>query len=308
VNVALLGAGNMGSNHFRILQSLSKVHGFHLKVYDPDPEIAAALRDCCYLPEDEIFDWMDACVIATPIDTHKDLCLRAIEQGAAVLCEKPLCDNSADIIEVYTAARERDTVLMVGFTERYNPVVRGLFALMFNDDGDLGDVLRVEICRVGNLAVERYRAEGVVVDLAVHDFDLLVYFFGTGIKLINDEAIVHGPHMTPVFCLAQFMIPENTPGMTRTSWIDVEKRRTITLYTSTQVVEADLVKQIIRRFNRREPMEVRQDRYPGEPLLGELETFISAAKAGRAPLEKDSVGLRAVQIVEDVLSAEYEPI
>ena len=130
---------------------------------------------------------VDAVVIATPTDTHRDVALMAINAGAHVLCEKPLGYATVDAREMVTALHARERVGKVGFLFRYSPVVERMKKLV--EDGVIGEVQLFESMVVNaqfidstkplHWKMERSRANGgVFVEYGVHSIDLALWFGG----------------------------------------------------------------------------------------------------------------------------------
>ncbi len=112
-----------------------------------------------------------AVAVATPVSTHYDLALRALESGKHVLVEKPLADTSKKCRRLIEEAERRDLLLMVDHTFPYTGAVRKIKKLI--DGGDLGDLFYYDSVRV-NLGLFQHDVS-VIWDLAVHDLAILDY-------------------------------------------------------------------------------------------------------------------------------------
>lgn len=136
INVALIGAGSLGSAH---AASFAKVPGVRLvAICDPIREAAERLRDTV-APEAKVTDdsadifaddRIEAVWVATPNNSHRDLALQAIAAGKHLMLEKPMAITTAECEEIVTAARSASTVVMPGYKLRFFPTVLRARALV----------------------------------------------------------------------------------------------------------------------------------------------------------------------------------
>lgn len=159
VNVILCGVGRMGRHHLRIVQ---QDRAFRM-VAIVDPALSGGTLDGVPVVNDvsEVCSPVDAAIVATPTATHHDVVVDLLARGIAVLVEKPLATTP---VECAAIAARRGRVA-IGHVERFNPAVRAL--------GSLGAVHHVELVRTGAA-----RRCDVLLELAVHDLDLLERFAG----------------------------------------------------------------------------------------------------------------------------------
>ena len=168
LKVVLVGAGRMGRNHVRVL---SEAPGFDLvAVVDPVAKLGpdvTVIRSMADLANVEF----DAAVIATPTATHHQLALELIAQGKHLLIEKPIASTAAQGEEIIRAADAKGTKLVVGHVERFNPAVRKLREIL--KQGSLGTAIHFAFTRVGGYPDTQLTGNNVILDLAVHDIDVL---------------------------------------------------------------------------------------------------------------------------------------
>jgi predicted dehydrogenase len=164
-------------------------------------------------------------VIATPVPTHHELALRALEAGKHVFVEKPPAMRETEMDELVAAADERGLTLMPGHLLLYHPGVLKLKALV--DAGELGEVLCVYGNRQ-NLGIIRQN-ENALWSLGVHDLSVILYLVGED----PVEAVAHGrDFLTPgvedvVFCYLRF--PSGKIAHMHLSWLDPHKMRKMTV-------------------------------------------------------------------------------
>src|SRR5574342_268011 len=114
---------------------------------------------------------VDVVAIATPVSTHFDLAMRALQAGKHVLVEKPLASTVEQVQRLLDAAQKADRMLMVDHTFVYTGAVRKIRELV--EDGSLGDIYYYDSTRV-NLGLFQHDVN-VIWDLAVHDLSIMDY-------------------------------------------------------------------------------------------------------------------------------------
>jgi UDP-N-acetylglucosamine 3-dehydrogenase len=125
---------------------------------------------------------IDAVSIAVPTALHHKVALETLNRGIHVLLEKPIATNLIQAREIINKAKEKNVKLMINHIERFNPAVRRMKDLIVN--GRLGDIISINIKRVGGLPPQRKDAN-VVIDLAIHDIDTSNYLLGESPKRVQ---------------------------------------------------------------------------------------------------------------------------
>jgi predicted dehydrogenase len=178
---------------------------------------------------------VEAVVVATPVPTHYELALRALEAGKHVLVEKPPAMRADEMDELVAIAAARDLTLMPGHLLLYHPGVVKLKALI--DAGELGDVLCIYANRQ-NLGIVRTN-ENALWSLGVHDLSVILYLLDEE----PSEAVAHGnAFLTPgvedvVFCFLRF--PSGRIAHMHLSWLDPHKMRRFTVVGREKMVVFD---------------------------------------------------------------------
>ena len=151
-------------------------------IFDADAErrqkAAAESRCPAYQTFAQLLDdgQTDAVVIATPSQSHAELCLAALAAGKHVFVEKPLAGTLSDAQRIADAAEKSDRVVQVGFCERFN--VNHLEAKRAVDEGRLGTIRAMHTSRVAPYAMSDAAWELGVLDTAVHNLDLILWLIG----------------------------------------------------------------------------------------------------------------------------------
>lgn len=170
--VGVIGVGALGRHHAR---HLATFHGVELVgVHDLDLERAAAVASetgtRAFADLDELLHRVRAVTIAVPTSAHAAVGLRALEAGVPVLMEKPLAASLEEADRLVAAAAARGLQLQVGHIERFNRAIRAA--------GDhLGDIRYFESSRLAPFQ-PRGTDVAVVLDLMIHDLDLLLHLTG----------------------------------------------------------------------------------------------------------------------------------
>jgi predicted dehydrogenase len=168
--IALIGTGNMGSLHARVLAANERVD--LVRVIDPREEAGrkvAERYETQWTPEIGSLSDVDAVVLASATEAHYELAQEILGQGKPLLVEKPVCNSLEFSQEIVALSAKKDVPLMCGLLERYNPAVMTARAL-------INEPIHLMARRHGPYA-PRIKT-GVAWDLLVHDVDLAIQFFG----------------------------------------------------------------------------------------------------------------------------------
>jgi predicted dehydrogenase len=168
--IALVGAGNMGTLHARVLSGNDRVA--LTRIIDPREDVGRAVAErfeTQWSPEIGSLSDVDAVVLASATEVHHQLAQEILGQGKPLLIEKPVA-NSLDLSEeIVRLSATKDIPLMCGLLERYNPAVMTALALV-------NEPVHLMATRHGPYA-PRIKT-GVAWDLLVHDVDIAIQFFG----------------------------------------------------------------------------------------------------------------------------------
>lgn len=257
---------------------------------------------------------LDAVVIATPPQTHYTIAKDCMEHGLHVLVEKPLTLNSDEASKLVKISEEHDRVLMVGHVFEYNTAVLALKELI--DSGELGDIYYIDFIRA-SLGLFQTKAN-VLWDLAPHDISILRFLLGedpltissTGMSCINNgiEDVAY----------TTFTFPNRILAHIRSSWLDPNKNRSVTIVGSKKMVVYDDLEPLekIKIYDKGVEVIRRTDTYGDfsfsyhygdmtapyyrfeEPLRQECKHFLDCIENGEKPRSDGKNGLRVVQILE----------
>ncbi|MBT7692589.1 MAG: Gfo/Idh/MocA family oxidoreductase [Gemmatimonadales bacterium] len=187
LSVAVVGVGEMGRNHARCLAAMKGVDLVAVMDSDVDRcnEVAATF-ECRPVTSISDLPHVDAAIVAVPSASHAEVGCALMERGVHCLIEKPLALDRTQARLLVDAADSANVVLQVGHIERFNPAVRQLKELLE------GELVLVTNARRMSAVSGRVTDIDVVMDLMVHDLDIMLFLMGDGIDSIEARAVT-GP-------------------------------------------------------------------------------------------------------------------
>jgi predicted dehydrogenase len=323
LRVAVVGAGAFGRNHVR---AISELPGAQLVgVVDPDYEKATLLAGeysaRAFRSLDEILTLADCAIVATPTVTHEEVAGRLLNAGLDVLIEKPVAHSSAAGDRLDRLAHERGRILQVGHLERFNPAITALqqaltIPLFF-------EVHRLSIFTPRSLDID------VVLDLMIHDLDIVLNFTGqspseiraAGISVLSPKVDIANVRLSFASgCIANLTA----------SRVSTEKVRKLRLFQPGEYVSVDYQRQDAvrlavrknepnRHFVRQNPINSLNPEQkpqvgfesqigfeplpvtPGEPLKLELQAFFAAVRDRTEPRVTAAQATEALRLAEQIL-------
>jgi len=179
---------------------------------------------------------IDAVVIATPVDSHFDLAIQALEAKKHILVEKPIATTVKEVEEIGRFAEEQDLVAMVGHTFLYNPAVRQVKKII--DCGELGDIRYIYSQRV-NLG--RIRSDvDALWNLAPHDISIIQYWLDAPTpKSVKRRGMAYVQKGIDDVVFMNIQYPKNILVNIHVSWLDPRKVRRMTVVGSDKMVVYD---------------------------------------------------------------------
>jgi len=302
MRVGLVGCGVMGRNHARVLSDLKNAQ--LVGIADPDQSavgpVARSLDVTAVTDISELLDLgCQALVIAGPTHLHHELALTAINRGVHVLVEKPIASTVDEGQDIVNCARRKGVTLMVGHVERFNPVVQTVKEALERED-----ILSIAITRVGPFP-PRMSHVGVVIDLAVHDIDLIRWFTGSEIVEVQPQ-LANAMGNRDDIALLQFRTSSGVLAHINTNWLTPFKARTIQVATRKKYLVADLMTREVTEcydFQRDGSYSIRHlpvGYY--EPLRVELTEFLQAIATGNEPPISGEEAVASLRIANQCLS------
>ncbi|BAN01760.1 Gfo/Idh/MocA family protein [Ilumatobacter coccineus] len=317
VNIAVIGYGYWGPN---LVRNFAATGGASVTVVcdqnqarlDEINKIYPAIRTCTSV--DEVFgaDDVEAVAIATPVTSHFDLALGALESGLHVLVEKPMTSTSDEAKKLIEVADAAGLTLMVDHTFVYTSAVRKIRELI--DDGRLGKLHYFDSVRV-NLGLFQSDVS-VVWDLAVHDLSIMDHLLNRSPKSVSCTGVAHvagqPENMAYITCMfdddliAHFHVNWLAPVKVRQTLIcgseqmivydDVDMSEKVKVYDKGIILDDDAKYQRHVGYRTGDMWAPRLDNV--EALALEAQHFIECIETGATPLSDGHAGLRVIEILE----------
>jgi len=177
--VGVVGVGHMGRYHAGVYSELFQT--LLVGVVDVDRkrarEIAKQYNTRAYFDYRDLLEKTEVVSIAVPTRDHYQVARDFLEAGVHVLLEKPMTRNLSEAQELFRIAEEKGVALHAGHVERFNGAVQELKKVVQGP-------LFIESRRLGPYE-PRIQDEGVVLDLVIHDLDIIINLIGSKVKVVN---------------------------------------------------------------------------------------------------------------------------
>lgn len=324
VKVAVIGVGSMGRNHARVYTELPEA----TLVGVVDANEAAAAQIARRYGTESYTDYIrlldeqkpEAVTIAVPTVDHLEVALAVIERGIHLLIEKPIAFTGDEARQIIQAADAAGVKLMIGHIERFNPAVTALKNRLAA--GELGRVFQMDAHRQGPFPA-RVQDVGVVIDLAVHDLDVMRYVSGAEVVRVyaETERRIHSSHEDLLTGLIR--MDDGAIGTLIINWLTPTKIRELLVTGETGLFRVDYLTQDLYFYENatangedwdtirmlRGVSEGRMIRHvvaKKEPLRAEQEAFLAAVR-GEAPVAVTGEdGLKAIELAQAVVTSGLE--
>lgn len=258
---------------------------------------------------------IDAVAITTPVSTHAELALSALEAGKHVLVAKPLAASVTEATELIGAARRAERVLMVDHTFVYTGTVRRMRALV--QEGVLGELYYFDSVRI-NLGLFQHDVN-VIWDLAAHDFSILTYLFDVEPVSVSAQGACHSGNSLVDIAYVTIRYPSEFIAHCHLSWLSPVKIRHSLLGGSERMLVWDdlaadeKLKIYDRGIRLADPgdetyYKARVDYRIGdawipqvdrrEALATEVDHFVDCIRDGVDPITNGEAGLEVVRMLE----------
>ena len=183
INIGLLGVGHLGKIHARLID---EVEGLNLiGFYDPSEENAVSFGETSNVQRfysiDELIDRSEAIDIVTPTVSHYECAVKALRQSRHVFIEKPVTNTLQEARELKSLASEANVKVQVGHVERFNPAFIAAQPFIKNP-------MFIETHRLAQFN-PRGTDVAVVLDLMIHDIDIVLSTVKSGVRKINASGV-----------------------------------------------------------------------------------------------------------------------
>jgi len=296
VRIGVIGAGALGFHHTRILRDVpgAQLVGFHDAKPARAAQVSAELSVRSFATLESLLDEVDAVSVVVPTPAHFTVASPALERGLHVLIEKPIATTLEEADALLAIAKRTGAKIQTGHVERFNRAVRA--ALPY--------VEGPRFIESNRLAPFNPRGSdvAVVLDLMIHDIDLVRTFVGGRVSAVSAVGV---PVLTPFVDIANARITFDAGAVANitASRVSRDRMRKLRIFQQSGYLSLDLAAgsgefyrlrkdvdllALVRDAQGAQALETFVERVPldapeGEPLRLELEAFVQAVN-GDAPV------------------------
>jgi predicted dehydrogenase len=235
LRTAVVGAGKMGAIHSKVYSQLNESELVAVVDVQKDKADTLAGQYGCqsFTDIEALIDKVDAVTISAPTVNHLALAKGFIENNIAVMIEKPLAASVAQAREIVDLAKKHNTIVAVGHSERCNPVVQAMKRLD----------IEPRFIEANRISPYSFRSTdiGVVMDVMIHDIDIILSLAASGIKKIDAVGVnVIGDHED--ICNARIVFENNCVANITASRVALKTERKVRVFSSQAYLSLDYLK------------------------------------------------------------------
>jgi predicted dehydrogenase len=297
IRAAVVGVGYLGRFH---AQKYAQIPGCELVAVvdgreDVRNAVAAEVRSRAVADYRELLGKVDAVSVVTPTPAHFEIADAFLSAGAHVLVEKPITETPAQARHLIARAAGSRRVLQVGHLERFNAAVLAA-------EPHLHSPRFMECTRLAPFK-ERGTDVNVVLDLMIHDIDLVQSLAGSEIESIDAVG-------SPVFSgeidigNARIRFASGLVANITASRVSMKTERKLRIFEDAAYISLDLQQKILTLIRKREPSAApgqlpvtieEANLEQGDALKSEIESFLVCIRNDRRPIVSGEDGLRALE-------------
>ena len=297
VRAAVIGVGYLGRFHAQKYAQLAECE--LIAVVDARPEpcaaVAAEVGATALADYRSLLGQVDAVSIVTPTAAHFLIAREFLESGAHVLVEKPITETPEQARELIALAARHGRILQVGHLERFNSAILGA-------EEHLRAPRFIECHRLAPYK-ERGTDVSVVLDLMIHDIDIVQTLVGSAIESIDAIG-------TPVFsedvdiANARIRFANGCVANATASRVSLKTERKMRVFSDDAYVSMDLQQKIVTVIRKRPggatagqlPVSIEERNFePGDALKAEILSFLTCIQQGKPPVVSGEAGLAALE-------------
>jgi len=311
IKVAVIGAGNMGKNHVRIYSEMKDVE--LIGVVDVNEkigkEVAGKFNIDFFSNYKEIINKVDAVSIAVPTKFHYNVAKEFLNANVDVLIEKPITLHVNEADELIKISEKNKRIIQVGHVERFNPAIIELSKHVNQDK-----IISIEASRIGPFG-SRITDTGVVLDLMIHDIDIILSLVNDEIECINAYGRkIKGEHEDYAIGLIKFR--NGIIANLTASRITQRRQRTLKLTETEKYIKVDYMNKILEIYRQSQAKYVTENKdvkfiysdvverpyiSQEEPLKLELQSFIDCVKGRKKPIVDGIAGRKSLDVALKIL-------
>jgi UDP-N-acetylglucosamine 3-dehydrogenase len=294
VRIAVVGVGEWGKNHARILSELGAlgaicdIDGSKAKTFSEKYNVNS------YTSVDEMLknEKLGGAVISTPTSTHFTVAKQLMEHRVNVLVEEPMASSSMECEQMRTIAKRNNVILIAGSVERFNTAVNEVKNLI--SQKKYGDALMLEF-RESGIASNIHEDVGVMYGASIQYIDTASYLFGNKPNIVFVRAGGANEAHEDFAAIILGFKNQKTAVITA-NWTASKKMRQFTAICTDAMITGDFITQEIRI-----DMDTLPRKESEEPLVLELKNFIGAVDENTKPLTSVDDAIATARVAEAAL-------
>jgi len=295
IRAGIVGVGSIGKNHARIYSQLPGVK--FSAILDPNREASETVSRDYGVPVattlQQFAELVDVATVSTPTPNHYEIGKVLLREGKHLLIEKPIAEAPEQAQELVKLAKEHGVVLQVGHVERFNPVLSAL-------ERRLTKPRFIEAHRLSPYPFRSVEI-GVVLDLMIHDLEIILHLVRSPVKNIDAVGI---PVLSKGEDIANARIrfASGCVANVTASRISPEKMRKIRVFQEDAYLSLDYQNQTGEMFRlvngtiTRDTVEIEKD----DPLKCELLSFVECSRRGIQPVVSGSQAAIALELAIEI--------
>lgn len=316
LKIGLTGAGHLGKIHLRLIKQTDVFHlvGFHDTNAENGKKISEELGIPYFEDFDELLSQIDVLDVVTPTSFHHAYAVKAIRNSIHVFIEKPIATTIQEAREIVELAREANVKVQIGHVERFNPAF--LKALPYSNNP-----MFIETHRLAQFN-PRGTDVSVVLDLMIHDIDIVLHVVKSNIKKINASGVAVVSD-TPDICNARIEFDNGCVANLTASRLSMKNMRKTRLFQRDAYIGIDFLEkevQVIRMKDiegEADPFALLIEPGDGKPpkqifienpktdqinaIQMELESFAQAIVNNKTPLVSAEDGLKSLDVAYKII-------
>lgn len=294
--MGVVGVGHLGSIHAKMYSSLDsvKLAGVCDCNIERALEVGKRFKVASYSDYEELFDKVDAASIAVPTSLHYNVAKDFLRHGIHVLIEKPITKTLSEADELIEIAEQNKLILQVGHIERFNSAVLAL-------EPYINRPKFIECQRLGPFH-SRVKDVGVVLDLMIHDIDIVLGLIQQDVVSIEAVGLSTISNFEDV-ANVRLMFQDGTIADITASRVTKDVVRKMRIFQEESYLSLDYVTQDVMLFEKtgekivQKKIKIRKK----NPLKKELKSFIDRVHTGKRPIVSGVEGRRALAVALEII-------
>ncbi len=295
IKVGVVGVGRLGKEHARLYSLLSGVDlvGVVDANYERAKDVASKCRTVGYKDYKDLYGEVEAVSIAVPTDLHYPVARDFLQRGIHLLLEKPITRTTEEAKKLIQLAHRNKLIFQVGHIERYNAAIR-----------EIGELVKIpRFIESHRLAPYQPRGTevGVVLDLMIHDLDIILHLVNSPIKRIEAIGVtVLSKHED--IANVRLLFQNGCVANVTSSRLSRDKLRKIRIFQSDSYISLDYLTQKIDLYRKKGDVISGEKISPQklEPLKLEIEDFIKCVVKGKRPLVSGEEGMEVLKVALEI--------